>query len=127
MKITKEKLLHLFRKEQRKFSPLVKPLAVLLKSLLFLVICVSLVTVLTLPKFLSVRHALFDVVQDWECMVLLSDENHNKLAMKEKFYSLFASLMFNSSCFLSKKRISDCLHHSVPLNYLNLRPTSSEA
>ena len=108
-------------KRAKKFSPLVKPLGVLLKSQLFLVICVSLVTVLTLPKFLSFRHALFDVVQDWECVVLLSDENHNKLAMKAKFNSLFASLKLNSSCFLSKKRISDCLHHFVPLNCLNLR------
>ena len=67
------------------------------------------------------------MVQDWECVVLLSDENHNKLAMKAKFNSLFASLKLNSSCFLSKKRIPDCLHHSVPLNCLNLRPTFSEA
>ena len=47
--------------------------------------------------------------------------------MKEKFNSLFASLKLNSSCALSKKRISDCLQHSVPLNCLNLRPTSSKA
>ena len=47
--------------------------------------------------------------------------------MKEKFNCLFASLKLNSSCTLSKKRISDCLQHSVPLNCLNLRPTSSKA
>ena len=123
----RRKLLHLFQREPRTFSPLVKPVGVLSKSLPFLAICVSLVTVLTLPKFLFVGYALFDVVQDWECVVQLSDENHNKLAMKEKFNSLLASLKLNSSCFLSIKRISDCLHHSVPLNCLNLCPTSSEA
>ena len=69
---------------------------------------------------------VFDVVQDWECVVLLSDENHINLTMKEKFNSLFASLKLNSSCALSKKRIADCLQHSVPLNCLNLRPTSSK-
>ena len=47
--------------------------------------------------------------------------------MKEKFNSLFASFKLNSSCALLKKRISDCLQHSVPLNCLNLRPTSSKA
>ena len=127
MKIIRVKLLHLFQREPKTFLPPVKPLGVLSKSLLFLMICLSLVTVLTLPRFLSVGHVLFDVVQDWECLVQLSDENHNKLAMKEKFNSLFASLKLNSSCFLSKKRISDCLQPSVPLDCLNLRPTSSKA
>ena len=85
----------------------------------------NLVTVLTLPKFLSVRHALFDVVQDWECVVQLSDENHNTLIVKEKLNSPFASLKLNSCCYLSKRKLSDCLHHSVPLDCLNLHPTSS--
>ena len=31
----------------------------------------------------------------------------------------------NSCCYLSKQKLSDCLHHSVPLDCLNLRPTSS--
>ena len=82
---------------------------------------------LTLPRLLSVRHALFDVVQDWECVVQLSDENHNSLIIKEKFNSLFASLKLNSCCYLSKRKLSDCLRHSVPLDCLNLRPTSSVA
>ena len=77
MNIIKEKHLHLFQKELRTFSLQAKPLGVLSESQLFLVIRVSLVTVLTLPKFLSVSHALFDVVQDWECVVQLSDENHS--------------------------------------------------
>ena len=118
--------MHLFQREPKTFLLLVKLLGVLLKSLLFLVICVSLVTVLTLPRFLSIRHAPFDVVQDWECVVQLSDENHNNSTMKEKFNSLFASLKLNSPCALSKKRISDCLQHSVPVNCLNLHPTSSK-
>ena len=82
----------------------------------------NLVTVLTLPKFLSVRHALFDVVQDLECVVQLSDENHNSLIMKE---NLTVFLPLYSFCYLSKKKLSDCLYHSVPLDCLNLRPTSS--
>ena len=45
--------------------------------------------------------------------------------MKEKFDSLFASLKLNFCCYLSKKKLSDCLHHSVPLDCLNLRRTSS--
>ena len=45
--------------------------------------------------------------------------------MKEKFNSLFASLKLNSCCYLSKKNLSNCLHHSVPLECLNLCPTSS--
>ena len=56
-------------------------------------------------------------------MVQLSDENHNKLIMKQN--SFFASLKLNSCCYLSNKKLSDCLHHSVPLDCLNLRPTSS--
>ena len=124
MKIIKEKLLHLFLKEQRKFLLLVKPLGVLSKSKLFLVIFVSLVTVLTLPNFPFISHARFYMVQDWECMVQLSDENHNKLAMKGKFNSLFKVEFF--LFFLSKKRLSDCLRHSASLDCLNLCPTSSE-
>ena len=126
MKIIRVKLLHLFQREPKTFLPPVTSLGVLSKSLRFMVICVSLVTVLTLQKFLSVRHALFNEVQDWEYVVQLSDENYNTSTMKEKFNSLFASLKLNSSCALSKKRISDCLQHSVPLNCLNLRPTSSK-
>ena len=64
------------------------------------------------------------MVQDWECMVQLSDENHNKLAMKGKFNSLFKVEFF--LVFLSKKRLPDCLRHSVSLDCLNLCPTSSE-
>ena len=60
-------------------------------------------------------------------MVPLSDKNHNKSAMKGKFNSLFASLKLNSCCYLSKKKLLDCLCHSVPLDCLNLRPVSSEA
>ena len=127
MKIITEKLFHLFLKEPRKFSPQVKPFGFLLKRLQCLVTYVILVNVLTRPRFLFVSHAHFDVVQGWECVVQLSDENLNKLAMKEKFNSLFAYLKLNSCCYLSKKKLSDCLRHSVPLDCLNLRPTSSEA
>ena len=135
MRIIKEKLLHLFLKEPNKFSLQVKPLGVSSKRLQFLVI------VLPLPKLLSVSHALFSMVQGWECMVQgwecmvqgwecmvpLSDKNHNNTAMKGKFNSLFASLKLNSCCYLSKKKLSDCLCHSVPLDCLNLRLVSSEA
>ena len=59
-------------------------------------------------------------------MVQLSEENLNKLAMKEKYNSLFASVKLNSSCYLSKENLSECLCHSVPLDCLNLRPVSSQ-
>ena len=119
--------MYLFLKEPRKFLPQVKPLEFCKKRLQFLVTYMILVTMLTRPKFLFVSHAHFDVLQGWECVVQLSDENLNKLAMKEKFNSLFASLKLNSCCYLSKKKLSDCLRHSVPLDCLNLHPTSSEA
>ena len=127
MKITKEKLFRLFPKEQKKFWPQVKRSGVLLKRLQFLVICVILVTVLTLSKFLFVSHAHLDVVQGWECVVQLSEEKLNKLAMKEKYNSLFASVKLNSSCYLSNENLSDCLPRSVLLDSLNLRPVSSQA
>ena len=62
-------------------------------------------------------------------MVQLSDKNLNKLAMKEKFNSLLASLIFKIEFLLLpvKEKLSDCLCHSVPLHCLNLRATSSEA
>ena len=67
------------------------------------------------------------MVQGWECMVQLSEENLNKLAMKEKYNSLFASVKLNSSCCLSNENLSDCLRHSVSLDSLNLRPVFSQA
>ena len=115
MKIIRRKLLHLFQREPRTFSLLVKPLGVLSKSLPFLAICVNLVTVLTPQSSrLGMRGPIIR-------------RKSQQISHEGKFNGLLASLKLNSSCFLSMKRISDCLHHSVPLNCLNLCPTSSEA